>query len=36
MSPKNPEFVTQLAKNLRAALADFAASTAQHRKGDVL
>lgn len=36
MSPKNPEFVTQLAKTLRAALDDFAESAAQDRKYDVL
>lgn len=36
MSPKNPEFAAQLAKNLRAALDNFAASTPEDPKYDVL
>ena len=35
MSSKNPDFTGQLAKNLRAALEDFATSTADHPKYDM-
>lgn len=36
MTPKNSEFVTQLAKNLQAALDDLATSTASEPKYDLL
>jgi len=36
MSPKNPEFTIQLAKNLQAALEDLGTSTADNPKYDVL
>lgn len=36
MSPKNPDFTQQLAKNLQAAMDDLANSTPEHPRYDVL